>query len=498
MVEATLGLRPERRPAFLGGLAAMCTVFIAYGIGAVSGSGVSLLLAAAPVGLVAALALASYEESLTRVFLVTLALLLLGYAFIGRGFAHLGAPPIYFAEPVLFMGLLASLFVVSWQRLLPLHWYIFVFMAWGAVRTVPYLSTDGIDALRDAVTWGYALFAVAVSLAVKPSYFETIVAWFGRVAPWFLWWVPVLFISNQMFLPYLPLAPGTEVNIPFFQPGDVGVHLAGIAAFALLGLYARTGKKTPRALFVLAALWLAGFVIAGSINRGAFLSCVMVLGACFLYRPSVKWLPAVVGVLAVLAVVALVNPTLPVQGRDRSVSVQQAMRNVTSIVGGSGDPALEPTKRWRLAWWDKIVNYTVFGEYFWTGKGFGVNLADDDGFQVNQDRSLRSPHNTHLTVLARMGVPGLFMWLSMQGIFALALVNVMFTARQQGRTFRAAFVAWLLMYWLAMMVTGTFSLYLESPHEAIWFWTIFGLGLAVLRDEQANPHQTRESEALRA
>ena len=27
-------------------------------------------------------------------------------------------------------------------------------------------------------------------------------------------------------------------------------------------------------------------------------------------------------------------------------------------------------------------DYTVFGDYFWTGKGFGINLADDDGFQT--------------------------------------------------------------------------------------------------------------------
>jgi len=25
--------------------------------------------------------------------------------------------------------------------------------------------------------------------------------------------------------------------------------------------------------------------------------------------------------------------------------------------------------------------YTIHGRYFWTGKGFGVNLADDDGFR---------------------------------------------------------------------------------------------------------------------
>ena len=39
-------------------------------------------------------------------------------------------------------------------------------------------------------------------------------------------------------------------------------------------------------------------------------------------------------------------------------------------------------KNGRLDWWKEIVTYTINGKYFWTGKGFGVNLADDDGFQV--------------------------------------------------------------------------------------------------------------------
>jgi hypothetical protein len=482
MAEAALTLRRrERGQVYFAGFAALATVSVAYAVGSVSG--LSLLLAAAPAAVLCSLALASFEERLSRVFLVALALLLLGYAFVGRGFAHLGAPPLYLAEPVLFIGSLATLFLLPKARLLPLHWYLFVFMAWGAARTLPYLETDGIDALRDSVTWAYALFAIAVSLAVRPSHYETIAAWFGKLAPVFLCWVPVLFVSNQMFRASLPLAPGSDAHLPYFQAGDVGVHLAGIAAFTLTGLYAYHRRPDGRLLALMAALWLVGFIISGSINRGAFVACVAALGACFLLRPSIKWLPAAVGALTVLAVVAAINPTVPVEGKARNVSIQQAMRNITSIVGGSNDPALEPTKRWRLAWWNKIVDYTVFGPHFWTGKGFGVNLADDDGYQVMQDRSLRSPHNTHLTILARMGVPGLFMWLSLSGIFGLGLLNALFSAREAGQTFRASFIAWLLVYWLAMMVNGSFSLYLEAPQEGIWFWTIFGLGLAILRDE---------------
>ena len=36
----------------------------------------------------------------------------------------------------------------------------------------------------------------------------------------------------------------------------------------------------------------------------------------------------------------------------------------------------------------------------------GINLADEYGYQVMADHSLRSPHSAHMTVLARMGAPG--------------------------------------------------------------------------------------------
>ena len=76
--------------------------------------------------------------------------------------------------------------------------------------------------------------------------------------------------------------------------------------------------------------------------------------------------------------------------------------------GQSNTSNLEGTRAWRLQWWQDIIDYTVHGRYFWTGKGFGINLADDDDYQgtVNGLPN-RSPHNIQMTVLARAGVPGL-------------------------------------------------------------------------------------------
>jgi hypothetical protein len=164
----------------------------------------------------------------------------------------------------------------------------------------------------------------------------------------------------------------------------------------------------------------------------------------------------------------------------RPATLQQLIENILSLFGASPNQGLEGTKQFRLAWWGTIVDYTVFGDYFWTGKGFGVNLADDDGFQATVDHSLRAPHNSHITVLARMGVPGLGLWLLIQAAFGIGLLGATRSLRRVGDLKLAAVGGWLLAYWIAMMVDTSFDPYLEGPQGGIWFWTVVGLGLAIM------------------
>ena len=73
------------------------------------------------------------------------------------------------------------------------------------------------------------------------------------------------------------------------------------------------------------------------------------------------------------------------------------------------------TREWRLRWWGTIQDDTIHGPYFWTGNGFGLNLAISDGFLLGEaggGSSLRSPHTGHLTILARAGVPGIVLGMS--------------------------------------------------------------------------------------
>jgi hypothetical protein len=165
-------------------------------------------------------------------------------------------------------------------------------------------------------------------------------------------------------------------------------------------------------------------------------------------------------------------------GDARVISVSQVVENLQSVLTEIDSPSLSGSKEWRQDWWNTIIGYTFQGPYFWDGKGYGINLADDDGFQVG-DGSLRAPHNAHLNVLARTGVPGLLLWLSIQVGFAIAMLRAGRAAARSGQRVWLGLIGWIFVYWLAALVNMTFDVYLEGPQGGILFWTLIGFGLAV-------------------
>lgn len=179
--------------------------------------------------------------------------------------------------------------------------------------------------------------------------------------------------------------------------------------FALVGFY----KMSPlRIVFLVATV-----VIISSDGRGAMLAFVIPVMFAALMLCKVRELVTVLVVGFVIFSAAYAVETRftvyhePGSSQERSISTRQILENVASVVSQSGEQA-EGTKVWRTDWWNIIIASTLFGPNFWTGRGFGLTLADADGFQVIDPGlpQLRSPHNVHMTMLARAGVPGLALW----------------------------------------------------------------------------------------
>jgi hypothetical protein len=449
---------------------------------------ISPMAALGAVAVAAALLLLAMGHGAIRLFLVGLTVLLIGYAFLGRGFAYLGVPPVYVGEIALGLGCFALLTAVPTRRVGLVQVLIGTFMLWGAVRTVPYLEAYGLDALRDAVTWGYGAFALVVSLIVKPGHIRSLVSLYGRFLPLFIAWVPVFALIRYGFPEVLPAIPGTDVPIAFFKAGDLAVHLAGTAAFILAGLYSMRGWRGLVQPLLWAA-WIAGFGVVAVVSRGGMLAVATVSALVLFVRSPGRWAaPMIVG-LTLLGFAVITDVEFDI-GRRREVSAAQLVENIQSVLGESDDPALADTRQWREAWWAIIIGYTIEGPYLWEGKGFGINLADDDGFQT-PDESLRAPHNAHLNLLARSGLPGLALWVAVQVAFALTLLRAARAAARSQQRFLLAVIGWVFVYWLAALLNMSFDVYLEGPQGGILFWTLIGLGLAaascVREEEEAQP-----------
>jgi hypothetical protein len=451
---------------------------------------VGAMIVLAPIGALAVAAafgialVLAVGQRMRGAFFVLLVGLLAGYAFLGRGFAYLGVAPVYLGEVGLVVGILAVVTILPTRRLTSVEWLIVAFMAWGAVRTVPYLSVHGLDALRDAVLWGYAAYALAIALVLTRAHVRRFVGLYARALPAFVLWVPVLSAIWFAAPAILPVAPGTDVTIPFLKFGDIAVHLAGAAAFMLAGLHRSAWRRVGEPLLWIA--WLVSFGMVAVLNRGGALAITMTGLIVFYARRPSRWVAPVLIVLLLVGAVGLINPEIRTGAARRVISVDQVIENLESVFGQSDDATLQGTRRWREQWWGEIVDYTIGGPYFWGGKGFGVNLAVADGFE--SDPGLRAPHNAHVHVLARTGVVGLALWIALQVAFLVTLVRAARSASRLGRRTWVAIIGWITVYWAAAMVNMSFDVYLEGPQGGIVYWSIIGIGIAAavaVRDMEA-------------
>jgi hypothetical protein len=404
------------------------------------------------------------------------ALVLLGYALLGKGFAYVGLPPVYIGEITLALGLVTwslNRFSLEVFRLLPACLLV-AFMFWNGIRTIPYLSQYGLDALRDSASWGYGFFAfiVATLLIAKPERLWVLLDRYRRFAILFTTIIPVTWFLTLLYGEVLPRVPGAPVPIIYLKAGDVLVHLAGIAAFVAAGL-------SNASLFLLTILSII-FPMVAWWNRGGMLSFLASVSLVAVLSPVNIRLWRLLAIVALaLMVLGITGVNVQFPGVPRELSFEQLVLNFRSVTSDLGTvSALEGTKDWRLQWWSKIIDYTFGGDYFWTGKGYGINLADADGFQVTVDHSLRSPHNAHMTFLARAGVPGLVLWVLVQLSWVVSVLASYMQSRRDGETKWTRVFVFLLAYWVALMANATFDVFIEGPMGGIWFWTIYGVGLA--------------------
>lgn len=332
-----------------------------------------------------------------------------------------------------------------------------------------------LDVIRDSFTFNYAFlllipFLYTDRLEELSTKIFTLYAWFPIVAT-------VSFLLTLFF----PGVMQWELfgKIPFFEykRGDMGVHLLFCAILMLSGKI----KLEPRWQAINYVLLLYLFLVVATLNRGGMVAFLLG-GWMFIHlskktatlqalRPYIRYIP--LALLLSAALYAFTNLEDTVQGRNSGFD--QLKKNVVSIVDRDVEGSLSGNIIWRLAWWGTILDYTVAGPYFLQGKGLGINLAIDDGIPIEEDGEralLRSPHNYHLTILARYGVPVFCIWLFfLAALFApLFKKKALINAGEELKIF--------LPFFLATLINATFDVALEGPMSAFPFWLLIGIYFA--------------------
>lgn len=423
----------------------------------------------------------------TRIPAVVLGALLAGYMLGDKGFAYLHLPgtPLFVGEMALAViaVYLIGFYPINDDRLRsPVRLILVVFLLYSAARTLPYLGQYGIDALRDASQWYYGILAFFVADFVRRRGIGPIVGWFGKILPWFVLWAPISLILSQVLSS--PLVPDSDIPIAAHRGSNTSVLLTAGLGFMWM-LDERVSGINRRQRAVLTAVSGLFLVVAGIQNRGGLLAAIAGLGLLYWYARSEQ--RHFVGIICtVVFIVALIFTVIDMRvsffSNQRDISAEQLVENLVSVVNPdavetSGD--LAGNSSWRLDLWGEILRDVNLNSPV-LGKGYGISLGDEYGFEGAGETELRSAHNSHMTIFARSGYLGAGLWLLLWAVWFIALMRSRLALAARGLDVEAAIAVVAMACALAVLVNAVFDPSIEGPPVSAWIWSIFGLGLGLM------------------
>jgi O-antigen ligase len=411
--------------------------------------------------------------------------LLGGYLLFDRAFAYLHLPgiPLFVGEMVLGVGAVAAIVATRYLQVPirdePILALLGAFVLWGLIRAVPGVGVYGLDALRDSVLWYYGLFAffIAAALARSPQLLDCLIVQLTRLTPWLLLWLPLALVLVPLSGD-APSVPFSTVSVLSHKPGN-----AAIAALLVLGcMWVFPGTRSARSRAMWSVMAFVVIALAATQNRGGLLGVVAAatIGLAFMRNRLGLVARAVVITAVGLGLASLLSLKVPIAGvQGREFSAAQLVANVVSLGGEDSPGNLGGTVKGRQELWSRILDKQVADGRLVDGSGFGQNLAAEVGVYDEGKETLRSPHNSHLHIMARMGLVGLSLWIALWVGWYWRLIAGSRRLMQQGLYARRQVAVLSLMVTTAILVSSIFDPQLEGPQVAALLWTAFGVGVAV-------------------
>lgn len=425
----------------------------------------------------------------------SLAVLLTGYLMLDRAFAwlHIPGTPLFIGELFLAFGLYVtfrSRAALRFIRLSQPMQLLVVFMGFGFVLTaIGATDHNPQDAARDAAIFYYGLFAIVTGTLIRawePAY-QFFMKNYLKIIPFFLVWGFFRLVVGNTATGFL--IPDSAVPISAHKPGNIGVQAVLVFAFMLL-VIAPGGEKrnqTRDVIYTVGGLVL--LAAAGTQNRGTLVAGFVSMFVIYVIGRTSRPVIAKVLVVLMAAVMLAFAFNFRIDLERRTLSVDQLFSNLLNLTPPSSEDGGstyedDGTIAWRLTLWDLVIDDTLTPDRFLTGFGFGENLAGRYGFVAGPEAGpeLRNPHNSHLSVMARMGLVGTGLWIAFWAVWYRTLWKARQRFRFVGEDQKAGFLSWVMVGALAFLINGVFDPSLEGPQAAVWLWSLVGIGAAIAVD----------------
>lgn len=401
--------------------------------------------------------------------------LLIGLLFIGKNFAYIPIGPVYISEFILstifFFTTISITDNLKARTIASLP--IVVFLVLGTISLVRDIQTFPITlVLRDSVMWLYAVVALAVYQTLTLNTLIQLEKLFKKVFFFYLLWLPIAF-----YIAEVAQLPGFGRNhLVHLKAGEVGVILGMIGIYFVL-------YPVPKIKFryFLWALWLADFILFTASNRSGMFSAIIPILGFLVVRFKFEYALKLIGVIFILILslklVSFFDFTIGGNKDITSISYEQFEENIKStflIEEEHYQGRALGTIKWRLNWWQNLFNEAVQNQYYFTGKGFGSDIASAYIYASHIEKGVRSPHNFFVGISIRGGWLMAISWLILVFGLVLTLLKRWFTTKDKLYLF-------LSFSLISFFFNSNFDVYLENPMGAIPFWFFIGISLWINR-----------------
>ena len=350
-------------------------------------------------------------------------------------------------------------------------WLLFVV---SLVYTVAAFGDWGILAVRDFAIFGYGvIFALVYIVLDTREKAAAAMRWFtySGIVLALLLIADTVSGAHILFLPEVRFVTAAQFAATSYGGGDVG----GIISFSLIALLAYAAVSSERRPFHLIAAAVCFFALMITQTRAAVLGLGLgSLYSLFGMRTTQRLSFLALGAGAVIAFF-VVPILLPESGLAHSIV------SFTAAVQGGIGVQHDENVIFRLLRWDRV--FELWREHPIFGVGFGQPLVPKSLITADENGAFNAglPHNTYLTVLARLGLFGFVL------IMGAWITSVVLATRAIRRpTFGGdAFAAGAAL--IAMMGFATFVLFLERPMHNAALWIVAAIACRLAGPDRPRP-----------